>query len=46
VVEGGKCVTQVVDELEELMRRYLLDKLGPDPPGELSAAGLASVVIT
>jgi hypothetical protein len=45
-VQGGKRVAQVVDELEELIRRYLLDELGPDPSGELFDAELASVVIT
>lgn len=45
-IERGKCVTEVVDQLEELIRLRLLDELGPDPSGELDATELASLVIT
>lgn len=38
-------MTQVVDELERLIRSHLLTTLGPDPSGELAGASLASLVI-
>ncbi len=39
-------VTQVVDQLEELVRRHLLGELGTDAWRELAGVDLASVVIT
>lgn len=39
-------MTDVVDRLEELIRRHLLGELGRDASGDLTGATLASLVIT
>ena len=38
-------MTHIVDDLELLIRRDVLAKLGPDPSGELSVMPLASLLI-